>query len=279
MKCRMQKLLCIAFSLALLLTFTACGKEAEEEGPKPDSTPQGGASFESEPQGDRTECQTYSVPVFGIEFDCPADFGGEVKANVVSKDEASFSLSTEDRVILLNCSRIASLKDTAELYNTLGEDVTALYEKYQTLDVNAEIADWRNAGFKTFELLDSFSTPDSYGFYYIGEEDFGDYSTQLGYNYKNYGSFGEPNDLIRVYLHILAPERMGRDEFTALCETVTNSLRLVQSPSENGAPEGGAQASALKPLAGGTYDQQCREIVELFFDYASPSGTAALPTT
>lgn len=193
MRHSIRRFLCIAASLALFLSLAACAKEE----PQPDSSPaaQSTALPGAVPQENKIEYQTYQIPNFEIEFDCPADFASNITSNVISETEVVFSVSGEDR----------------------------------------------------------------YGFYYIGEDDFGDVSgPYLGYRYKNYGSFGELRDPIQVYLQIIAPESMARDEFTALCEAVTNSLRLSDSAASAGngapsAPEGGDGNPALKTLKGGTY--------------------------
>ena len=48
-----------------------------------------------------------------------------------------------------------------------------LYEDFNSLDLDENIAT-RKATYETFELLNSFSTPDSYGFYYLGTDSYGD---------------------------------------------------------------------------------------------------------
>lgn len=272
----MKKVSYIAFFIMLFLSLAACAKEADKEKPQSDSSPaeQSAAVSETAPQESEVKYQTYQIPYFEIEFDCPVDFASDIESHVISENEVYFSVNgvEADRTVLCTCSRIASLDEWAALAVSTGGDSTALYEDYQSLDVAAAIASWKEYGFKRFELLDSFSTPDSYGFYYVGEDDFGDVpGAQLGYRYKNYGSFGELNDLIRVDLQIGVPEgSMAQEDFIALCEAVTNSLRLsdagtaAAAPSE---PENGKPA--MEPLKGGTYEEQCREIVDKFFQYAS----------
>lgn len=264
----MKKFLCTALSITLLLSLAACAKQSasQELPPEPSPADQSAAVSEAVPQEGEAGYQTYQVPVFGIEFDCPTDFASDVKSHVISENEVFFSVDGEegDRTVLCTCSR---------------------NEEYQSLDVAAAIANWKEYGFKTFELLDSFSTPDSYGFYYIGEDDFGDVSgAQLGYRYKNYGSFGELNDLIRVDLQIGALEgSMGREDFIALCEAVTNSLRLSEggASAADAAPSaelggdfevGGSFEAALEPLKGATYEEQCAEIMDALFHYAPLAG-------
>lgn len=288
MKCMMKKLSCIAFSITLFLLSAACAEQPASQKPQPDSSPSDDstAAPEAVPQESEVKYQTYQVPIFGIEFDCPADFASEVESNIISEDQVSFSVKEGDRYVQCMCSRIASQDEWASLSALIGEDSTALYEHYQSLDVAAAIASEKEEyGFKTFELLDSFSTPDSYGFFYIAEDGFGDVSgAQLGYRYKNYGSFGEPNDLIRVDLEIDALEEgMDRDDFIALCEAVTSSLRLsdggasasdVTPSAELGGDfeVGGSFEAALEPLKGGTYEEQCAEIVDALFHYAPLAG-------
>ena len=284
MKYTMKKFLYTALSITLLLSLAACAKQPASQGPQPESSPadQSAAVSEAAPQESKAEHPTYQVPIFGIEFDCPADFASDVISNIVSEDEVYFSVNGEagDRTVSFTCSRIASLKDDVALAALAGVDSTALYEDYQSLDVTAAIASWKEYWYETFELLDSFSTPDSYGFYFAGKNLLRDTdSTELWYVYKNYGGFGEPNDLIRVDLEIGTPESMGRDDFIALCEAVTNSLRLSEggASAADAAPSaelggdfevGGSFDAALEPLKGGAYEEQCREIVDRFFQYA-----------
>lgn len=278
MKDTMKRVSCAILSITLLLSLAACAKQPSSQKPKPDSSSPGDQSAdvsEAAPEENGTEYQTYEIPIFGLQFDCPADFGDDVKSNVISDDEVIFSVGAEDRLILFYCSRIASLKDAEALAALAGVDSTVLYEEYQSLDVAAAIAARKESGeFDPFELLDSFSTPDSYGFYYVGKEVLfeGESDPQMYYQYKNYGSFGALNDLIKVDLQINVPESVGQEAFTAFCEALTSSLRLPDSeaPAGDGAPsgpEGGK--SGLKALSGGTSDAQCREIVNMFFEYAS----------
>lgn len=269
MKYGIQKSLCIMFSFALLLFFTACDKETAKEELRPDSTPQSTASPESVPQEGETEYRTYRIPNFGIEFDCPATFGSDTKSTVISENEASFSVSAEDRIILVSCSRIALMDEWAALASAAGKDSSALYEGFKSLDVADAIATRKEGGYSAFELLDSFSTPDSYGFYYIGTDSFGEApAPEFGYQYKNYGGFADDNGIINVQLSIVVPETVDRAEFNSLCETVTSSLRLSDAETAGGAPSG-VENPALKSLSGSTYDAQCAEIVNMFFEYAS----------
>lgn len=278
MKGTLIRVSCTILSITLLLSLAACAKQSSSQEPEPDSSSpadQSAAVSEAAPEEGGTEYQTYEIPMFGLQFDCPADFGDDVESRVISDDEVSFSVVGGDWTVYFHCSRIASLKDSEALAALAGVDSTVLYEDYQSLDVAAAIAARKESGeFDPFELLDSFSTPDSYGFYYVGKEVlFGsENDPQMYYQYKNYGSFGALNDLIRVDLQIIVPESVGQEAFTAFCEALTSSLRLSDSeaPAGDGAPsgpEGGK--SGLKALSGGTSDAQCEEIVNMFFEYAS----------
>lgn len=282
MKYTMKKFLCTVLPVALFLSLAACAEQPSPREPQAESSPadQSAAVSEAVPQESKAEYQTYQVPIFGIEFDCPVDFASDAESHIISEDRVSLSVENGDRYVECICSRIASLKDDTELAALAGVDSTALYEDYQSLDVTAAIAKWKEYWFETFELLDSFSTPDSYGFYFAGKNLLRDTdSTELWYVYKNYGGFGEPNDLIRIDLEIGTPESMDREDFIALCEAVTNSLRLSGGGASagNGAPSaetgedfevGGSFEAALEPLKGGTYEEQCAEIMNALFHYA-----------
>lgn len=254
MKDMLKRVLCAILSITLLLSLAACAKQSSSQEPDSSSpADQSAAVSEAAPEEGGTEYQTYEIPIFGLQFDCPADFGDDVESRVISDDIVSFGVNAEDRIINFGCSRMpVSAKD---------------------LDVAAAIDKWKEGGeFKTFELLDSFSTPDSYGFYYIGEDSFeGDLGTQLCYRYVNYGGFVDSGGVINVGLQIVVPESVDQEAFTAFCEALTSSLRLSDSEAPpDGAPsgpEGGK--SGLKALSGGTSDVQCEEIVNMFFEYAS----------
>lgn len=274
----MKKLLCIILSLSLSLSLSACAREpsaqaSSSQKPRPDSSApaeQSSPISGPAPRESGTEYQTYEIPGYGLQFDCPAEFGNDVKPTVMSENEALFSVSAEDRVILVSCSRIASVDEWAALASAAGKDGSALYESFKSLDVADAIAT-RKENCEAFELLDSFSTPDSYGFYYIGTDSFGDTpAPELSYRYKNYGGFADDGGIINVQLSIVVPETVDREEFTSLCKTVTNSLRLSGSkPPAGDAPPSGSEKPALKALSGGTNDAKCREIVTTFFEYAS----------
>lgn len=174
------------------------------------------------------ECQTHEIPFFGIAFDCPVAFGTEGEAKVVAEDEVSYGISTEDSAVVLMCSRISSLSRAEEIVRLAGKDPAVLYEDFETLDLADEITSWSEM-YQTFNLLDSFSTPESYGFSYIAAYDFfGELDTEMGYRYKNYGGFVDDGGIIKLVLVIAVPEDTDREDFFALCETVTNSIRFSE---------------------------------------------------
>ena len=174
------------------------------------------------------ECQTHEIPFFGIAFDCPVAFGTEGEARVVAEDEVSYGISTEDSAVVLMCSRISSLSRAEEIVRLAGKDPAVLYEDFETLDLADEITSWSEM-YQTFDLLDSFSTPESYGFSYSAAYDFfGELDTEMGYRYKNYGGFVDDGGIIKLVLVISVPEDMDREDFFALCKTVTNSIRFSE---------------------------------------------------
>ena len=174
------------------------------------------------------ECQTHEIPFFGIAFDCPVAFGTEGEAKVVAEDEVSYGISTEDSAVVLMCSRISSLSRAEEIVRLAGKDPADLYEDFETLDLADEITSWSEM-YQTFDLLDSFSTPESYGFSYIAAYDFfGELDTEMGYRYKNYGGFVDDGGIIKLVLVISVPEDTDREDFFALCETVINSIRFSE---------------------------------------------------
>lgn len=210
----MKNLLCIILSLSLSLSLSACAREPSAQAPssqkpRPDSSApaeQSSPISEPAPRESGTEYQTYEIPGYGLQFDCPAEFENDVKPTVMSENEALFSVSAEDRVILVSCSRIASVDEWAALASAAGKDGSALYESFKSLDVADAIAT-RKENCEAFELLDSFSTPDSYGFYYIGTDSFGDTpAPELSYRYKNYGGFADDGGIINVQLSIAVPK-------------------------------------------------------------------------
>ena len=174
------------------------------------------------------ECQTHEIPFFGIAFDCPVAFGTEGEAKVVAEDEVSYGISTEDSAVVLMCSRLSSLSRAEEIVRLAGKDPAVLYEDFETLDLADEITSWSEM-YQTFDLLDSFSTPESYGFSYIAAYDFfGELDTEMGYRYKNYGGFVDDGGIIKLVLVISVPEDTDREDFFALCETVINSIRFSE---------------------------------------------------
>lgn len=177
---------------------------------------------------DGIECLTHEIPQFGIAFDCPVAFGTEGKSNVVAEDEVNYSISSEDRVILFTCSRISSLSRAEELFHLAGKDPSILYENYESLNLDAAIASWSEM-YQTFDLLDGFSAPKSYGFYYAAADNsFGELITEMGYRYKNYGGFVDDGGVIQVLVLISVPQDTDREDFFTLCETVTNSIRFSE---------------------------------------------------
>ncbi len=172
------------------------------------------------------ECLTHEIPQFGIVFDCPVAFGTEGESEVFAEDEVQYAIVGNGGVLLLSCSRISSLSRDEERYLLAGKDPTILYEEYESLDITDAITKYRD-GLLTFDLLDSFSSPDSYSFYYIGTDDSEPYS-EIGYKYKNYGSFVDEDGIIQISLLILEFEDMDREDFFTLCETVTNSIRFSE---------------------------------------------------
>lgn len=177
---------------------------------------------------DSIECLTHEVPLFGIAFDCPVAFGTEGKARVIAEDEVNYSIGTEDSAIVLMCSRISSLSRTEELFHLAGKNPAILYEEFERLDLADEITSWSGM-YRTFDLLDSFSSPESCGFSYVATDDsFGELNTEMGYRYKNYGGFVDDDGIINVVLIISVPEDTDREDFITLCETVTNSIRFSE---------------------------------------------------
>lgn len=144
-----------------------------------------------------------------------------------------------------------------------------LYEDFNSLDLDENIAT-RKATYETFELLNSFSTPDSYGFYYLGTDSYGDTpAAELSYQYKNHGGFADDGGVINVYLLIIVPETMDHEEFFALCEAITGSLRWSDGGDSGTSTEvGGDFDAALEPLEASGYEAQCAEIVDALFHYA-----------
>ena len=144
-----------------------------------------------------------------------------------------------------------------------------MYEDFNSLDLDENIAT-RKATYETFELLNSFSTPDSYGFYYLGTDSYGDTpAAELSYQYKNHGGFANDGGVINVYLLIIVPETMDHEEFFALCEAITGSLRWSDGGDSGTSTEvGGDFDAALEPLEASGYEAQCAEIVDALFHYA-----------
>lgn len=246
----MKKFLCIAVSLSLSLSLSACAKPPSSQEAQPDSPSIGQSTAASEAAPEQEiEYQTYEIPIFGIEFDCPADFASDVESNVISDSEVGFKVKgTEDGVIYVTCLRNGYFKS-----------------------LDATISTYENT-YEAFELLGCFSTSDGYGFYYIGTDSFGDApSTELGYQYKNHGGFVDDGGIIQVQLSITVPETVDREKFISFCETVTSSLRLSGSDtgdSTSSAEMGESSESVLEPLKDGTYEEQCAEIVDTLFHYA-----------
>ena len=249
----MKRLLCIVVSLSLSLSLSACDRGSPEE------TAAGGEDI---PQESGVEYQTYRIDPLGIEFDCPVDFGSDVSSTVISENEAFVSVSAEGRHLLAKCTRIAAFDDFAPY-------TPGLYEDFNSLDLDENIAT-RKATYETFELLDSFSTPDSYGFYYLGTDSYGDTpAAELSYQYKNHGGFANDGGVINVYLLIIVPETMDHEEFFALCEAITGSLRWSDGGDSGTSTEvGGDFDAALEPLEASGYEAQCAEIVDALFHYA-----------
>jgi len=100
----------------------------------------------------------------------------------------------EGKVLSFYCSRISSLSEDEERYRLAGKDPSTLYEEYESLDIDDAIIKYKS-DLLTFDLLDSFSSPHSYGFYYTGTDDYEPYS-EIGYKYKNYGSFVDEDGII-----------------------------------------------------------------------------------
>ena len=197
----------------------------EEDAPAKEDVP---AVVDVPVKEEAIECQTHEIPFFGIAFDCPVAFGTEGEARVVAEDEVSYGISTEDSAVVLMCSRISSLSRAEEIVRLAGKDTAILYEDFETLDLADEITSWSEM-YQTFDLLDSFSTPESYGFSYIAAYDFfGELDTEMGYRYKNYGGFVDDGGIIKLVLLISVPEDTAREDFFTLCETVTNSIRFSE---------------------------------------------------
>ncbi|MCI8971512.1 MAG: hypothetical protein HFF99_08605, partial [Oscillibacter sp.] len=164
---------------ALLCLVMAAGglmwrAETEPPGePKPAgerSEPEGTGEAAPVKEEDAVACLTHEIPFFGMEFDCPVAFATEGKSNVVAEDEVHYSIGTEDSAIALMCSRISSLSRTEELFRLAGKDPAVLYENFETLDLADEITRWSET-YRTFDLLDSFSSPESCGFFYVATDD------------------------------------------------------------------------------------------------------------
>lgn len=153
----------------------------------------------------------------------------------------------EGKVLSFYCSRISSLSEDEERYRLAGKDPSTLYEEYESLDIDDAIIKYKS-DLLTFDLLDSFSSPHSYGFYYMGTDDYEPYS-EIGYNYKNYGSFVDEDGIIQISLVILDFEDTDREDFFTLCETVTNSIRF------SGTKAGGAQDA--DPVPDNAYEEIC----------------------
>lgn len=253
---QLKKIRSMALCVLLALSLPACSREAKQPDPLPGdaAVSEDLAVSESAPEEaeeDVIDCLTYEVPVFGIAFDCPAAFGTEGKAKVVAEDEVNYSISGEGGSLVLMCSRISSLSRAEELLVLAGKDPSVLYEEFEALDLDSEIASW-SAMYQTFDLLGSVSSPDSYGFYYAAVNDsFGEPYAEMGYRYKNYGGFvddgGDDGGIIQVKLIIVVPEDTDREDFFTLCETVTNSIRF----SELKAGGGPARDAAEEPPDGG----------------------------
>ena len=258
---------------ALLCLVMAAGglmwrAETEPPGePKP-------ASERSEPEGtgeaalvkeeDAIECLTHEIPQFGIVFDCPVAFGTEGESNVVAEDEVNYSISTEDRAIVFMCSRISSLSRAEELFHLAGKDPSILYEEFGRLDLADEVTSWSEM-YQTFDLLDSFSSPESYGFSYVATDDsFGEPYTEMGYRYKNYGGFVDDGGVINIVLLISVPEDTDREDFFTLCETVTNSIRFSEAKAGGGA----SQDVARDSVPDNAYEEICWETMQLFWEEA-----------
>ena len=229
----LKKIRSIALCVFLALSLSACSKEAKQSNPLPEDSAASAdfAVSESAPEEggkDTIECQTHEVPVFGIAFDCPTAFGTEGESKVVAEDEINYSIDGGDKGLVLMCSRISSLSRAEELLVLAGKDPSILYEDFERLDLADEIISWSGM-YQTFNLLDSFSTPESYGFSYTAADDsFGALITELGYRYKNYGGFVDDGGIIRIVLIVTAPEDTDREDFFTLCETVTNSIRFSE---------------------------------------------------
>ena len=232
------------------------------------------AGERSEPEGtgeaalvkeeDAIECQTHEIPFFGMEFDCPVAFATEGKSNVVAEDEVHYSIGTEYSAIALMCSRISSLSRTEELFRLAGKDPAILYEEFGRLDLTDEITSWSEM-YQTFDLLDSFSSPESYGFSYVATDDsFGEPYTEMGYRYKNYGGFVDDGGVINIVLLISVPEDTDREDFFTLCETVTNSIRFSEAKAGSGA----SQDVARDSVPDNAYEEICWETMQLFWEEA-----------
>ena len=260
MKDTLKRFLCPILSVALFLSLAACAKQPSSQEAKSDasSSAEQSAAVSAavstaapEESGTETEYETYEIPIFGLKFDCPASFGDDVNSYIISDDYVRFSVGAEGRNVGVFCSRMP---------------MTA-----KDLDVSAAINEWKEYDFKSFELLDSFSTPDSYGFYYLAEESLTtDPGVHLHYQYVNYGGFADAGGVLNINLTITIHEGESQDDFIAFCEALTSSLRLSDSTASagNGTPSG-SEKTALKPLSSGTSDAQCREIVTMFFENAS----------
>ena len=258
---------------ALLCLVMAAGglmwrAETEPPGePKPAgerSEPEGTGEAAPVKEEDAVACLTHEIPFFGMEFDCPVAFATEGKSNVVAEDEVHYSIGTEDSAIALMCSRISSLSRTEELFRLAGKDPAVLYENFETLDLADEITRWSET-YRTFDLLDSFSSPESCGFFYVATDDsFGEPYTEMGYRYKNYGGFVDDGGVINIVLFIFVPEDTDREDFFTLCETVTNSIRFSEAKAGGGA----SQDAAGDPVPDNAYEEICWETMQLFWEEA-----------
>ena len=258
---------------ALLCLVMAAGglmwrAETEPPGePKPageHSEPEGTGEAAPVKEEDAVACLTHEIPQFGMVFDCPVSFATEGKSNVIAEDEVNYSIGTEDSAIVLMCSRISALSRTEELFRLAGKDPAILYEDFERLDLADAITSWSKQ-YQTFDLLDSFSTPESYGFSYVATDDsLGEPYTEMGYRYKNHGGFVDDGGIINVTLFISVPEDTDREDFFALCETVTNSIRF----SEAKAGGGGPQDASGNSVPDNAYEEICWETMQLFWEEA-----------
>ena len=192
---------------------------------------------------------------------------------MIAEDEVNYSIGTEDSAIVLMCSRISALSRTEELFRLAGKDPAILYEDFERLGLADAITSWSKQ-YQTFDLLDSFSTPESYGFSYVATDDsLGEPYTEMGYRYKNHGGFVDDGGIINVTLFISVPEDTDREDFFALCETVTNSIRF----SEAKAGGGGPQDASGNSVPDNAYEEICWETMQLFWEEAPLVRTGGSP--